>query len=474
VIPVHKQPLDSFIDYAPMPIAILDAGLRFVKVNGAMAKAHPITVETYLGKTFAEVFPHVSRETQHMLLNVLRTGEPAIATMNGDVPSSSVRSRGWLATFFPCGESQIAIVALAATDEATGEALRVSNLRLDGALAALQRSVLVNEMVHCLRAAKVAEDLYRIFGRFAPRLFPDNDGSLCVIDSSKKVIEARATWGDSSASEPLFLTEDCRALCEGRTHLVRDPKADRICPHATGEQHAQICVPMMDQSTVLGLLHLQSRSHRSPEPFTDGELEFVQIVAEELALSLANVRLMGVLRERAFRDSLTGLYNRRFLEEAIEIEVRRARRKGWPIALIMIDVDGLKPFNDRHGHTAGDSLLRTVGASLQSSVRSNDILCRYGGDEFSLVMPEASVEDAVAWADRWAASTTVLSIEWGGKELRFPTVSMGAAAYPACLTSDALFREADSALYSAKAAGRNQVKPSIASSLLVPRSRFGT
>jgi diguanylate cyclase (GGDEF)-like protein len=139
----------------------------------------------------------------------------------------------------------------------------------------------------------------------------------------------------------------------------------------------------------------------------------------------------------------------------------------------MIDVDDFKPFNDTYGHAAGDSLLRAVGASLQSSIRSNDILCRYGGDEFSLVMPEASQADAIGWSDKWRASTKFMSVEWEGKQLPCPTVSMGAAAYPGCNTSEALFREADSALYSAKAGGRDQVKSSVLSSSFVLRPRVG-
>jgi diguanylate cyclase (GGDEF)-like protein len=138
----------------------------------------------------------------------------------------------------------------------------------------------------------------------------------------------------------------------------------------------------------------------------------------------------------------------------------------------MIDVDDFKPFNDTYGHAAGDSLLRTVAASLHSSVRSNDVLCRYGGDEFSLVMPEASLENAIKWAGKWRSAAKHLSIEWDGKALPCPTVSMGVAAYPACLTSDALFREADSALYAAKARGRDQIQSTMSSLSLVRRTKF--
>jgi len=473
---VQKKSFDSFMDYAPMPIAILDSGLRFVKVNRAMAEAHRTSASAHLGKTVSEVLPNLSRRIQQVLLSVLATGEPAIATMKGGVLPFSRAPQSWLAACFPCGESQIAIMALEATDQATGEALKRSNEQLEVALAGLEQSLLVNEMAHSLQAAMVTEELYRIFGRFAERLFPGKSGILYVIDSEKNVVEATSKWGERFAFEPVFSADDCLALREGRTHLVRESKVDLLCAHAARDgQYAQICVPIMAQSTLLGVVHLQSRTEQaSSEPFTERELRLVQITAEEMALSLANVGLREVLRQQAFRDSLTGLYNRRFLQEALDIELRRALRKSWPVALIMIDVDDFKPFNDTYGHAAGDALLRAVGASLQSSIRANDILCRYGGDEFSLVMPEASLEDAILWAERWKASTTFLSFEWEGEQLQCPTVSMGAAAYPACLASEALFREADSALYAAKAGGRNQVKSIVSSSRSVPERRIDT
>ena len=367
-------------------------------------------------------------------------------------------------------------MSLEATERSTEEALQRSNQLLEIATADLKRSVLVHEMAHCLQAAMAIEELYRIVGRFMPRLFPGESGALCVIDSSRNVVEAMAMWGDRCDCEPVFSPDDCRSLREGRTHLVSAPDAGLVCPHsAHSGQYGKICVPMMARSETLGFVYLQSRTDTSAgEPFTQNQLRLVQTVAEEIALSLANVGLRESLRHQAFRDSLTGLYNRRFLQEALEIELCRARRKQWPIALVMIDVDDFKSFNDTYGHPAGDSLLRAVATSLQSSIRSNDVLSRYGGDEFSLMMPEASLEDATRWAGKWRSVANHLSIEWEGKALMGPTVSMGVAAYPDFLTADGLFREADYALYAAKAAGRDQVKSKISLPPSVPRIRTGT
>ena len=170
-----------------------------------------------------------------------------------------------------------------------------------------------------------------------------------MIDSSRNVIETTAIWGDSFACEPIFLPDDCWALREGRAHLVSDPQSGLVCPHAARDgQYAQVCVPMSAQSEMLGFLALAEAGydHPSVEAFTDTELRLVHAVAEEIALSLANVGLREILRHQAFRDSLTGLYNRRFLQEALDLELRRAVRRRLPVALVMLDVDGFKKIND--------------------------------------------------------------------------------------------------------------------------------
>jgi len=307
----------------------------------------------------------------------------------------------------------------------------------------------------------VIEELYRIVGNFTSRLFPGSSGALCVIDSSRNVIETTAMWGDSSVCKPLFLPDDCWALRGGRAHLVNDPRSGLICSHAAHDgQYAQICVPMSAQSEMLGFLHLQNRRDSSVEAFTDTELRLVHVVAEEIALSLANVGLREILRYQAFRDSLTGLYNRRFLQEALDLELRRAVRRSLPVAFVMLDVDGFKKVNDAYGHVAGDLLLQALATLLQSKIRASDVLCRYGGDEFCIVMPETSLEHAAMRGDECRSAVKLLSVQWDGKILPGITISLGVAAFPSCPTSDVLFREADSALYSAKSSGCDRVQTS--------------
>ena len=217
---------------------------------------------------------------------------------------------------------------------------------------------------------------------------------------------------------------------------------------------------MIAQYEALGILHLSKRL----TPFVDGgfndaELRLADVLAQGIALPIANVKMRELLREQAVRDPLTGLYNRRFLEEALDREVRRASRKQTTVGLIMIDVDNFKRMNDAHGHTAGDAVLRAVAALLQSRIRAADVVCRYGGDEFSVIMPEASLEDTMKRADDLRDGVHQISIDMNGRIVDGVSISLGAAIFPlhGC-TLDMLVREADSALYSAKSSGRNQVR----------------
>jgi diguanylate cyclase (GGDEF)-like protein len=321
------------------------------------------------------------------------------------------------------------------------------------ALADLERSSLTQEMARLLQGATVIEELYRTVGKFAPRLFPGSSGALCVIDSARNGIEMAAIWGESFT---------CPAARSARAGLTSDPQSALISPHVVRvEQYGQVCVPISVQSQTLGFLHLQNGREHSVEPsFSEAELRLIQVVAEEIALSLANVGLREILRHQAFRDALTGLYNVRFLHEALELELHRAVRNCMPVAFVKVDVDGLNKVNDAYGHAAGDSVLQTVATTLQSKFRPSDVVCRYGGDEFCIVMPETSLEQAAMRSDQCRSALKLLSIECEGKIVTGITVSSGVAAFPNCSTSEILFRQADAALYSAKNSGCDRVHTS--------------
>jgi diguanylate cyclase (GGDEF)-like protein len=206
---------------------------------------------------------------------------------------------------------------------------------------------------------------------------------------------------------------------------------------------------------VLGVLHLVNIDSSD---LSDDILRLAGVLAEQLSLALGNLRLQETLRSRSERDPLTDLYNRRHLELSAERELARATRHGNSLAFIMIDVDHFKLFNDNNGHEAGDAVLREVAQVLKRHTRLEDIACRFGGEEFLLVLAGCTLEDAYQKAEAIREAIAQLRVTASGTVLSRITVSLGIACYPqhGQRTED-LIRVADAALYKAKDAGRNQV-----------------
>ncbi|WP_051279350.1 sensor domain-containing diguanylate cyclase [Chitinilyticum aquatile] len=179
---------------------------------------------------------------------------------------------------------------------------------------------------------------------------------------------------------------------------------------------------------------------------------------EQLQLQYQRIAaLQGQLREQAIRDALTGLFNRRYLEETLEREIARAIRDKQPLSVIMLDVDHFKQVNDRFGHKTGDDVLRALGAYLRARSRGEDVACRYGGEEFAIVLPGAQLADAVKRAESWREGFAAFALDVEGISVQV-TLSLGVASFPLHADNgELLLNRADTALYAAKAAGRDRV-----------------
>jgi len=457
--------LDSFLERVPLNVLILDNDYRVIQISKAMAEVNGVPAEGQAGKFLEEVFPSLASLVQPHL-EKLQLGERVNVEMNTEPSAYPGVSRQWQASCFRFGRSEIGVVVSEITErKKLEEKLTRTQHQLETATAEIGRNSLVNEMTYSLQTCSTTEELYNIVARFGARLFPRNSGALCIIDSSKNTVEVTASWGDTSAFEPVFSPDKCWALRGGRLHVVDDPATELRCAHATANGGAQLCMPMMAQSETLGILHLYDPVVRDTEAFSRAELRLAHKVAEEIALPLANLRMREVLQHQALRDPLTGLYNRRFFSDALQRELRRAVRKNCSIGLIMLDIDFFKRFNDAHGHAAGDALLRAASHLLQSRVRAGDVLCRLGGDEFSILMPEASLEDTLVRAQELRQAFKLLNFESDGQTLGGISMSSGAAAFPIHgLTAEALLHEADAGLYLAKSSGRDQVVTTLPSS----------
>jgi diguanylate cyclase (GGDEF)-like protein len=216
-----------------------------------------------------------------------------------------------------------------------------------------------------------------------------------------------------------------------------------------------MCIPMMAQSEALGVLHLMQPANVK---MTDTKQRMAVTMSEHIAMALSNLRLHETLRSQSIRDPLTGLFNRRFMEESLELEIRRATRNQRPLGMIMIDLDHFKYFNDTFGHEAGDLLLKELGALLKGNIRGEDIACRYGGEEFTLILPEGTGAVTRQRAEFFRDAIQRLDVHYRGRPLGKITASMGVAVFPDHgRTASALIEAADKALYRSKNEGRDRV-----------------
>lgn len=354
---------------------------------------------------------------------------------------------------------------------AAEEELRAVNQKLQHSLAELdhrsQENTLLAEMTDLLQSCTSAAEAHQVAARFCGRLFPRAAGALFIFSASRNLVQAAATWNDPDLPAPDFDPEDCWALRRGHEHYIDAANFAMPCHHLKGAQRdSHLCVPMMAHGTGVGVLYLQNLRSTPGEPFLGiAERQLCSTVAKQSALALANLNLQDALRSQSIRDPLTGLFNRRYLEDSLERELHRMARRQHSAGFVMLDIDHFKAFNDGFGHEGGDSVLRAFGAFLQERLRREDIACRYGGEEFCIVLAESSLEDAVRRCEQLRAEVKLLIVQHGGHHLPPLAVSIGVAGYPTHGdTVAALVAAADTALYQAKAQGRDRVVVALAES----------
>lgn len=344
----------------------------------------------------------------------------------------------------------------------TAEGVRKTNDELMALVTELQRrdremQSLIS-MDDLLQSCTSQEDAYKVIGFAAGELFEGQTGCLAVLQVSSRYLEMVARWGTIPLGEPIFSLDDCWALRRGQLHEVANAETGLLCRHFVGQPNTRyLCVPLTVQGEILGVFCLAGApAHTSDHQI--GQLQLAVTVSESIKLSLSNLKLREKLRAEAIHDPLTGLFNRRYLEETLVRELHRARRRNSPLCLTMLDLDNFKRFNDSHGHDAGDVLLRELGQLMRAKLRKSDILCRYGGEEFVIVLPDSSLIDAEQRIDQIRAQLKEVQIPHGGEFLPAPTLSAGIAqADEHNFDPGELLRAADKALYSAKNAGRDRV-----------------
>lgn len=316
---------------------------------------------------------------------------------------------------------------------------------------------LITDMGRLLSASSDPIEATQVVMRYLPRIFPLADGALYLEGRRGGLFERQVHWGDATLGAGTFTAADCWALRSGEIHHVEGAGDPLHCVHASAESHAHshVCVPVLSLGQPLGLIELgwgDVGQQWAPE------MTLVKTVAETIGLALGNLRLREELSRQALTDPLTGVHNRRWLDQCLRERVSVHARNGQGFALLMIDVDHFKLINDSYGHEAGDRALHDIAQSLQRAVRDHESAARFGGEEFAVVLPGIGRMEALAVGERLRQNVAALEVRSNDIDLRRLTISVGVALYPEDgASAQAVVEAADAALYRAKQGGRNRV-----------------
>ncbi len=311
-----------------------------------------------------------------------------------------------------------------------------------------------DELQMCLTTG----DAYDATVRVVSRLLPASSGSLCIIDNSRQMIEVQAAWGEATGLVEFFTLDACCAMRSGHIRW-RSPDSSVVhCSHFGGPPAERyVCIPLVAHGSTLGVLYVECPNAQTMR-LVEQRLDHITALLQLASMTIAGVNLRCRLENQSIRDSLTGLFNRHFMEITLEREVRRAARRSSSMAVFMIDADNFKKFNDTFGHGAGDAVLRAIADRFLVSVRGEDIVCRYGGEEFVVILPDITADGAAFRAEQIREAISMLRVADRGQTLDAVTISVGVAIYPQDgATIEELLQASDRSLYVAKNRGRNQV-----------------
>lgn len=338
---------------------------------------------------------------------------------------------------------------------------------------------LLSQVSEWLYSAKSLDELLLVARRALSTLIPEAEGSLYIYSDSRDTLEVASSWGDTRTIEPVD-PDACWALRRGRAYSFGTRAIEFACEHVENEDHPFFCLPIVADGETIGMLHLrftsfllQSMDRKMIQTFIEHRWKLSLLCAEQMSLAIANVRLRQVLLDQSVRDPLTNLWNRRWLLETTNRMLAQARNGETELAIISLDIDHFKSFNDRFGHDAGDLVLREVADLLVDVARDRGAACRTGGEEFVLLCPGLEHDAAMYLAEEIRSGLALLNPTYDGKPLPPITVSAGVANYRRGDSANGILRAADTALYTAKEEGRDRVISSTASQNQPPGKSLG-
>lgn len=371
------------------------------------------------------------------------------------------REGAFVVTSTDVTEARKAVSELALAKQAAEEAEAQAQDVLQEERARRTQARALSDLDEWLQSCKSLDELFQIVSKFMGRLVPNSSGELYLYSNSRDVLDGACEWGQEEVIKDHVMPDSCWSLRRGRTY-EHDPDAlCFVCDHLDAKDEAPghyICIPVIAHGNTVGLLHIRfDATTTADEAKALGQ--FAARAAEHLSMAIANVKLRDELHDQSIRDPLTGLYNRRYFMDAIRREAVTSDHGGKGFGLISFDADKFKAFNDNHGHDAGDMVLRSLSERVLAVLPDLAICARVGGEEFAILIPQASVKDAAEWAEALRADVAALEVRTAYGPLPPVTISAGVVGCSGDSTPpNVLMKRADEALYAAKAAGRNCVE----------------
>jgi diguanylate cyclase (GGDEF)-like protein/PAS domain S-box-containing protein len=453
----------SVIEAAPDPLIVIDAEGNVADVNEAAARMFGAPREQLLKSDFASWF-----ETSEQARSSVRAA--LTAEYIGDVPLSLGQPSGepimlqMNAALYRgvLGETAGAVASIRDVTEIRRheEALAKLPEQMSAAMAELQQrerdTAIMAELSQTLQTCNTQDEAYPLIAAVCEKLFPWASGALALFVSPAQELSCVIKWGPAPAIMDDFFLDDCWGVRRGQLHRIDEPGKGAMCRHFEKPPSGPyMCLPLSVHGEAFGVLHL---SGEAGAVIDDKVQRSFTALGDMVKLSLSNLKLRETLRFQAVRDPLTNLYNRQYLSETLGREVSRAKRRRLPLSVAILDIDYFKAFNDEHGHEAGDTVLKEVGALLRTAVRASDIACRYGGEEFLFVLPECDLMAARARVEHICHEIKHRQCVFHGQRLPPITMSAGIAQLSDEMNGEMeLIACADRALYAAKGSGRDQI-----------------
>ena len=468
----QKELLQSILDSCSDAVIVADPSGKIILRNPVGIRYNAGAPAEELSEEYPEILGLYKSDrntlfkTQELPLSRALAGESANGLEICVRPPGGGEPRWMLAAGGPLlnrrGEKQGGVVFLRdITDRKKADEQLTTALQESEMLAGESREL--SELGDALQSCQTVDEAYKMCEKVLSGILGLRPGALFIINSSRDLVESTATWNNCSTTEPVFHLDDCWSLRRGKPYGGAGsplPCAHVHMPDATN----YLCVPLAPQGETLGVLYVEDDTSYLAPSLQAVRFEQVALkrravaVAERVSLALANLKLREILRNQSIRDPLTGLFNRRYLEESLNRELHRANRAGRNVSLVMLDLDHFKHFNDTFGHQVGDVLLKEIAGVIKNRVRAGDLACRYGGEEFSLILAEVDTEGARKCLEAIREAIKHLSLHHRGQTLGTVTISAGIAAYPTDGDNpEDLIRAADEALYRAKKAGRDRI-----------------